>query len=162
MIRLLLVALLGPGAVWADEVFDPAPVEACLEGAASRGEALDCVGRGARACWEAEGSSAPIIVGPCLGAENAYWEARMAAALEELRDRAGQTDADHGGLGRPASAVESLDGAQAAWESFRDAACDYVTAVWGPGSGQGPAWMACVLQRTAEQALWLEERLTID
>ena len=86
----------------------------------------------------------------------------MAAALVELRGRAGGTDADHRGLGWTASAVESLDAAQKAWEAYRDRSCDYVTAVWGPGSGQGPAWMDCVLQRTAEQSLWLEERLTLD
>ena len=53
-------------------------------------------------------------------------------------------------------AYETRVEAQAAWEAYRDLRCSYVTEVWGPGSGSGPAWAECMMRATAEHVLWLE------
>ena len=44
----------------------------------------------------------------------------------------------------------------ATWPAYREARCGYVSARFGPGSGEGPAWMECRMRVTAEHVIWLQ------
>ena len=131
--------------------FEPAVLEDCLAADGRHG----CIGDAARACWSDD--PVTMTVGLCFGAEHAVWEARMAAASDALKklDIAwdiGQREHDF-----DSRAYEARIGAQDAFEAYRDLRCAYVTEVWGPGSGAGPAWAECMMRVTAEHVLWLED-----
>ncbi len=140
------------GTAGADEPsFDPAPTAECL----AAGEGAACIGRAARACWGDD--PVTMTVGLCFGEEHAWWEARMAAARAALKERdiawdLGQREHDF-----PSEAFEQGKAAQAAFLAYREERCAYVAAIWGPGSGSGPAWAECMMRATAEHVLWLED-----
>ena len=45
---------------------------------------------------------------------------------------------------------------QRAWIAYRDARCGYEYSLWQGGTGGGPASVACYMEVTGEQALYLE------
>ena len=153
----LVCAMAGPAA--ADTAFDATPLEACLREAPGRTEKLGCIGQAAEACWQADGNTAPTNAGPCMGKEYAWWQERVDINLAVLRLHGGLAEAERRTLGWPTDVLDSLAAAQATWLAYREEACGYVAALWGPGSGQAVAWMECMMRRTAEHAFWLDERL---
>lgn len=143
--------------------FDPSPTEACVAAstAASRDRAshavLDCVGKAARVCFTSPGGDTTIGMIECLGAENAFWEARLTAAYAARMEESLRADdemARHGSSS--ASLAEALREMQRAWIAYRDATCLHEQAQWRGGTGGGPATMACHMHETARQALRLE------
>jgi uncharacterized protein YecT (DUF1311 family) len=112
---------------------------------------LDCPGQAAQACMTAPGGDSTLGMMACLEAELGYWQGRLDAALAA---RASATTGE--GAEADARIAARLDGMQAAWVAFRDAACLYEQAQWLGGSGAGPATAACHLRETARQALRLE------
>lgn len=128
-------------------------IEACLIEAAL---ASSCIGEGAAACIFRDDSSAAVSVGPCLCAENAVWEARLASSMAVLDAEAAEAFAERVGW-------EGVELAQvvATFEAYRETTCDMESVLWGAGPGAGPAWAACRMQVTAEQALRLERWLEV-
>lgn len=128
-------------------------IEACLIESAL---ATSCIGEGAGACIFRDDAPAAVSVGPCLGAENAVWEARLASSMTVLDVEAAEAFAERVGW-------EGVDLARvvATFEAYREATCDMESALWGAGSGAGPDWAACRMQVTAEQALRLERWLEV-
>ena len=139
--------------------FDPAVTEACL--ADSQGSArLDCVGASAEVCSDSPDGYTTVGMGLCFGKELAYWDARLQAAISELRDIETENDAflDEVNSAAPRS-LTALETMLAAWVQFRTAACGYELSTWGGGSGGGPATTACVMHETADMAMLLEDRV---
>ncbi|KGE04397.1 hypothetical protein HRUBRA_01083 [Pseudohaliea rubra DSM 19751] len=93
----------------------------------------------------------------CLQGEERYWQKRLTAAYAERLQAARKQDEEMTRLGSAAASSEDrLVAMQAAWESYRHAACLYEQAQWMGGTGGGPATMACHMHESARQALKLE------
>ena len=157
----LLAALLPLGARAQEMTFDAGPTEACL--AAATADPAVCIGHAADACMlENPQGETTMGMGFCLSAEWAWWDTRLNAAYAALMDlhRAGDARAKAEGLAAPAVA-EALRDMQRAWIAWRDAACDYERALWGGGTGGGPATAGCLMQQTGVRTLELEGRIAM-
>ena len=160
---MVLAALLAGSAAWGQDGFpvtyDPTVLEACL--ATKIGEdARDCIGIGANHCMQAtQGGGSNAGMGFCLGAERDDWDARLNAAYQNLSEVEKANDAAMAEQPAVPPMAPALQAMQRAWIGFRDAACDYEVTQWGGGSGGGPAWSACTMRMTAEQAVSLQLRL---
>lgn len=144
-----------------DLVFDAAPAQACREAAATAvpGTSAACAGRAADACMQATpGGVSTAGMGGCLAAELDWWDAALNDAYVRLKplETGNDTVLPSGMALRPSAALTDM---QRSWIAFRDARCAYVHAQWGGGTGGGPAELACRLQVTAEQTLFLDARL---
>lgn len=141
-----------------DMVFSPSETETCLAGLGEGQDAEACVGESARVCMEInEGGYSTVGIGACLNRELEYWDARLNAAYHQVRKSAKATDAEMKEIGSSvASQADALRDMQRAWITFRDAACDYERSLWGGGTGGGPATVACHMQHTARQTMYLE------
>ena len=132
-----------------------AVLEACLEGP---GPEVGCIGAAAGLCAATEGRQGGV--GICYGLENAYWEEQVDRVMDALTAPGVTAEAFAERVNWPIP-QPSLAAVQVAFEAYRDAACDMEGALWGNGSGAGPAWMACRMRVTAEHALrldaWLED-----
>ncbi len=156
---LFAVALGGPVRAQPELPFSPAETEACLSQATGPAREI-CVGLSAAACIDTPDGYTTVGMSICLGHELEYWDGRLNAAYETLRESDGRTDAEMAELGSAAPPlVPALREMQRAWISFRDAACAYERAQWGGGTGGGPASVHCAMTITARQALALEDRL---
>ncbi len=154
---------LWPTVLSADPRFSPEATAICVQEVEVRtpglsGHAvLDCVGRAAQACMTTPGGDTTIGMIDCLGAENAYWDARLNAAYAARMAESRQADAETARLGSASASLEdTLRAMQRAWIGYRDAACLHEQAQWRGGTGGGPATMACHMHETARQALKLE------
>lgn len=159
MTRLALIACLAASPALAQQAFDPAPLEACLQAADSDIARQACIGQGSDACMTGELGGSNAGMGLCYGGERDWWDARLNAAFQILlkAEEAAEADAKKFGYAAPPT-VEPLRQMQRAWIGFRDAACEYEHATWGGGSGGPVAVAACQMRLTAEQALALEAR----
>jgi uncharacterized protein YecT (DUF1311 family) len=163
MIRVAFaIAVLAAPVAAQDIMFSPAPTEACL--AAAPTDPATCIGQAADACMlETDGGETTVGMGACLGAELDWWAARLATAETAVAAAAAKTDAEMVAIGATVPMqAPAFDAMRAAWELWRDAACDWERAQWGGGTGQGPATAACLMRITGEQAIalegWLAER----
>lgn len=154
---------LWPAVLSADPVFSSAATETCVQAveAGSPGLSghgvLDCVGRAAQACMMTPGGDTTIGMIECLGAETAYWDARLNAAYAARMAESRRADGEMARLGSAAASLEdTLRAMQRAWIGYRDATCLHEQAQWRGGTGGGPATMACHMGETARQALKLE------
>ncbi|KUF09104.1 lysozyme inhibitor LprI family protein [Pseudoponticoccus marisrubri] len=117
-----------------------------------------CIGLAAEQCMaDTPGGDSTVGMGGCLGAEADWWDGRLNAAYQARLAEAQQADADAAEYGYTAPPQEeTLRAMQRAWIAFRDAKCAWAGALWGGGTGQGPAMADCRMTTTAEQALYLE------
>ncbi|MDF1620109.1 lysozyme inhibitor LprI family protein [Pseudothioclava nitratireducens] len=159
----LLAAMLAGSAAWGQGdlpvAYDASVLEACL--AAKSGDTRrDCIGIAANHCMQASdagGSNAGM--GFCLGAERDDWDARLNAAYQNLLEIEEALDKAMAEVSSAPQSAPALREMQRAWIAFRDAACDYEVTQWGGGSGGSPAWSACTMRLTGEQAIELIGRL---
>lgn len=161
----LALALAGGPA--AAQVYGDRIIDACL--AAHWGGQNDreaCIGIAARACMPVGEGGADVAVS-CHEAEAAQWSAMLDETLDALRfqlanGRADGTPGPDGAPGQGAAAdgpAGALDRAQAAWEAFRDATCDFDAVRW-PDTEIGRADRAeCIMRLTARQVFELQSRL---
>ena len=159
MIRAFCVLALMPLPLAAQEmVFSPVATETCLANMAEGQDPDTCVGESANACMEATpGGWSTIGMSRCYDQERLYWDTRLNAAYRLARAEAKRIDAEMQEIGSSApSQADALRDMQRAWIVFRDASCDYERALWGGGTGGGPASVACHMFMTAEQARFLE------
>lgn len=150
---LTLAFLCGAGTASAEEVvFDPAPVIACLD----QGAQHVCIGAGLDPCARQHGASTGIIES-CLKAEFMYWQTLADRAYAVLEEWDGGIDADTEYRDpQPPSRIAALERTHAAWTTYRDAHCEYVTARWHGGTGAGGAYFRCMMELTGAFALQLQ------
>lgn len=154
MTRFLIPFVLTAGAALADDAgFDEGVLHDCLKNAV--GDVSACIGSAANQCIEESGGgSTNSVVGFCMNAELEVWDRRLNHLYPKLRDQAREMD-ELNGPSAP-SQGEALLRMQREWINFRDKKCAYEEALWGGGSGAGPAWTICMMQATAQQVLYLE------
>lgn len=153
--RLTLALCLLPCAVSAQDVsFDIAPTVECV----AAGQGAECAGLAANLCMErSDAGYSTYGMSHCTDLELTWWDKRLNVAYRAARDRTAQYDAE--GPDYAPSQAEALLEMQRAWISFRDAKCAFVASEWGGGSGAGPAAIWCMMDETAAQTLYLEERI---
>ena len=133
--------------------FGEGPILSCLEDTSVTPVA--CVGLGAADCMTREdGGAATDTITLCHAREAEFWEARLEAAQAALGKKSADWDADLGD--QSMDAAGALDAMVDAWHPYATARCDFVSALWGPGSGAGPALAECQMRALADQALFLE------
>ena len=150
----LLIAPALPGR--AQEHYDADPLADCL----ALGKAEACIAAGAQACLETEAGSSTLGMAYCYTRAREDWDRRLNAAYATAVGEARALDADNAeGPSDLASSEEALRTAQRAWIAFRDAACGWEATRWSGGTGAGPASAACLMELTARQTLFLQDRL---
>ena len=97
-----------------------------------------------------------MTVGLCYAREFEFWEAARVLLEQELAVQDQRIDTDLAELRGAAVAQGAGADVMAAWPAYREARCGYVSARFGPGSGEGPAWMECRMRVTAEHVIWLQ------
>ena len=147
----LALAVLAPGAAWADAPLDRAAAGAveCLE----IGD-RDCIGNTARFCMEATPDGHTTVRQmECLLAEHDGWDRLLNEEYTRARTEAARVD----GADQPDHAVRAdrLRAAQRAWIAFRDANCAMAYALHGGGSLRQISGAQCVLRMTAERTFEL-------
>ena len=160
----VIVALAASGAGAQELAFSAAMTEACIANESEGGDPYGtCVGMAADACMAQPGGYSTVGMSTCFEHERKFWDARLNAAYQRVRDEARATDAEMKEIGASAaSRADALRDMQRAWIAYRDATCDYERSLWGGGTGGGPATVACHMYQTAEQALYLEAQQGIN
>lgn len=160
---LALILLAAPAAAQDEPRFSPAPTLDCLAVNAGTPEAQACIGLSAGDCMETTAiGSTTVGMGYCLDRELTLWDGRLNAAYRDLMAAERRLDAEAKAFGSSAPPrADALRAMQRGWIAFRDARCDYERAQWGGGTGGGPATLACLMQMTGEQALYLEATLAV-
>lgn len=144
-----------------DLIYSNAQTANCLANSEMPEEFTSCVGRSSEACMNANSLGGSTIgMGGCLNYEYEFWDARLNHVYQRVMANAKENDAYNAseGLGAPPSAPALRD-MQRAWIPFRDARCRYEHTLWAGGTGGGPAVVACLMDVTAEQTLFLEQTL---
>lgn len=155
MIRLAACLILAAGGAQAQDIaFSIAGTQACI---AEGYDPQSCAGTSANDCMESPGGYSTVGMGYCLEQEWLYWDERLNTAYTALRADLADMDREMQEYGSNApSQADALREMQRAWIPFRDATCDFERSQWGGGTGGGPATIACLLQMTARQTLYLE------
>ena len=113
----VFVVLAGPAAAQSDPApFSPEPTESCLAAAADPIGQEACVGTAAMACIDGPNGSSNAGMGFCLGAEHAFWDARLNAAYAALLalEEADTSELKELGSAAPSTA-EALRAMERAW-----------------------------------------------
>lgn len=149
MLRLSMVlalALLACTPVRADEFesYDAAPLNACIDAAEDDDEVgmRACLGASAIPCIQAEGGATNGYV-LCWGNEAGTWRERMDAATAHLNASGSYRD------------PERLTAANAAWEAWAQAECEYWAWEEGGGVGEQVDRARCIARVNAERAIAL-------
>ncbi len=158
VLALGLALLAGPAAAQ-DLPFDIRATSTCVEAAYAPQDQSGCIGASADACMATPEGTSTYGMGGCLDAELTWWDDRLNRLYRDLMARHREDDAaDDLPQGAPTRAGTLRD-MQRAWIAYRDAACDHERALWGGGTGGGPATLECLMRLTALQAIHLEESL---
>jgi uncharacterized protein YecT (DUF1311 family) len=124
------------------ESYNPDFVQTCAEGAGADQAALHrCIGVGATACIQADGGATMSHV-LCWSREAETWRELMNGAISDLNTRAYRD-------------AERLAAANAAWETWAEAECDYWAWEEGGGAGEQVDRARCLARVTAERAITL-------
>ncbi len=153
----LALALAAPSPALADLLIDLSIAQACVDAAGPDQAAPGCIGQAANRCMEdsPQGYST-VQMGACLDAELGWWDGLLNTEYRGLMAELEASDAD-----LPAHlAVQAgyLRDMQRAWIRLRDSACAFEASRWQGGTGASPAAIGCLLQRTAQQALFLRNK----
>jgi uncharacterized protein YecT (DUF1311 family) len=136
-----------------DVVFDIAPTETCV----AQGGNEACIGEATSLCFNATDYGFTTVgMVQCISQEYQWWDARLNRVFGDLKaNLAAQDDAFPDEPQQAPALVEM----QRAWIAYRDATCEFERREWGSGTAGRPTYASCLLQETAEQALFLETRL---
>jgi uncharacterized protein YecT (DUF1311 family) len=146
VLALALVSCSTPPAQADDMIDNPEAIATCVAAANGDHSRLEeCRGVIANRCLEQHGPGTMSDV-LCWSAEGDAWDREIAA---EIGRRAQNPDGHD-----PAR----LAAAQAAWEAWRDAECDYWAWEEGGGSGEQVIRVACAVNLTIDRALGLLSR----
>ena len=151
---LLLAVLMVPSAVQAETAADfMSEVPACLANAADSGS-LTCLGDARNICEaKIEGGYSTFGMSQCAQAETDAWNILMNHELQAALAFAKDINASD--VTSPSNAEDAVRASQKTWEQFRDAQCQMEYAKWGGGTMRVTAGGDCLLQTTAERALFL-------
>lgn len=148
------------GAAWADDgptvpLSSTATAE-CYAAASDADARRMCIGKSSNACMDAPGGSTTVGIGACLDDERGWWDAQLNVEYKHAMQLARTSDADmkQDGIDVPSQA-EALKTMQRTWIAFRDQKCSYVASLWTNGTGAGPAYVGCLMDTTADQAIFL-------
>lgn len=127
-----------------------AEIEACL--ASSPDDEQSCRGQQSDRCMETEEGQSTLGMNDCFRNETAAWDEilnrryakAVAAAKERDRDLAESFEPD---------VFASLQTAQRAWITFRDAECDRIYAYSKDGTIKTTEWASCHLRLTSTRAI---------
>ncbi|MFQ5438422.1 MAG: lysozyme inhibitor LprI family protein [Paracoccaceae bacterium] len=147
------------GAFAQDLVYSDTHTASCLDVGTNAQEKSACIGVSANACMEdTEGGFSTVGIGGCLLRELDYWDASLNANYRALMAEMKKQDADNAGYGVTGvqKMADALRAMQRAWIAFRDTSCDFERAKFSNGTGAGPAQLGCLMQMTAERALFLQ------
>ncbi|MGD9295232.1 MAG: DUF1311 domain-containing protein [Roseobacter sp.] len=100
-------------------------------------------------------ASSQVETGQCLADLEETVQAALDVTLKFARQSARELD---GVTGRDV-ALPALETAQARWEDFRAAECDYAGALFGGGSGTGIEIRSCRIELTRQRIKALTARL---
>jgi uncharacterized protein YecT (DUF1311 family) len=115
-------------------------LKAARDAAPSRAES--CIQVVATPCLEGARSTAAEV--QCYDRETSVWDAKLNAAYQKLLAK-----------GDDEEAAEGFRKTQQAWITFRDASCIQAWLVF-KGTMAAPMQAYCRMEKTAQQALWLE------
>lgn len=153
-----IVLVLFPSIAQADDdplTYADTATATCVANSETRAEKTECIGRSSNACQtDTPGGYATVVISGCLSRELDWWDARLNAAYRAARVRT--REYDMGAAPNAPSLAQTLRDMQRAWIPYRDATCAYEAAQWSGGTGAGPAYVACLMQLTGEQTLYLE------
>ena len=140
-------------------VLDIRHTEECLAGTKNN-ERQPCVGQSANVCMQSEAGGSTVGMGFCIDEELQWWDARLNRVYSAYlaKERADDSENESGGYSAPAKAP-ALKDMQRAWIKYRDALCEHAAVQWGGGTGQGPAYLSCLLDETGRQVFVLEDRM---
>lgn len=150
----LLIAVLMPAYVLAQDLsFDANGTDECLVNTDHEDNKSDCIGVSAGSCMQQPGGDSTYGMGFCLDRELQYWDNMLNEAYQQLLSLRRMSDADL--PDNLAVQAETLRDMQRAWITYRDARCGHEASLWQGGTGASPAFLNCMMQLTAEQALYL-------
>ena len=150
---LVVFALMSGPALAQDLTFDHIGTEECLINTGHSGNKVDCIGASASSCMQQPGGDSTYGMGFCLDGETQYWDRMLNEVYQQLRAVMQMSDAE-----LPddlAVQADTLRDMQRAWINYRDARCGHEASLWQGGTGASPAFIQCMMQLTAEQALYL-------
>lgn len=133
---------------------DTNAIEACLtqQAESDSGDFSQCVWIGSSACLSSEGGMSTAGQVNCLSDELDFWDAKLDATHRAALEGAQAIDKEMVELGSAApSLVEALEGTRTSWQEYMKNSCGLAAALFGGGSGAGPAAQACAVEMTAAQ-----------
>jgi uncharacterized protein YecT (DUF1311 family) len=152
-ILILPIALIATPLSAQELSFAPEATETCLYNTAHGDDKSQCIGLAANQCMSSTDGQTTIGMGFCLDAELSYWDGILNSGYQQLRAALQSSDAE---LPETlAIQADQLRDMQRAWIAFRDARCSFEAAQWQGGTGASPAYLACMMTATGEQALYL-------
>ncbi|WP_226553494.1 lysozyme inhibitor LprI family protein [Celeribacter naphthalenivorans] len=96
-----------------------------------------------------------VEIADCVAATEIKATRAMEMMLEFAKSSAQELDEMTGRV----VALPALEASQTAWETYRDAQCDYVGAGFGGGSGTGIAIRSCKVELTRARTKEIESQL---
>ncbi|AMM83570.1 lysozyme inhibitor LprI family protein [Martelella sp. AD-3] len=157
---LAVTALLSASPALADEevVYSNDLVTECVSLAGTEADMRVCAGVSAEACQNASDyGSTTIGLQECAALETKFWDEWLNRTYRELLARAKAADAEAENDPRAnGELAESLRDMQRIWINFRDATCEYEANQYQGGTIAGPVYAGCLLQMTADQAIYLD------
>jgi len=142
-----------------DLSFDISHTKDCLIGK-ERSDRPACIGASANICMQSEVGGSTVGMGFCIDEELNWWDARLNRVYNAYiaREKVDDKDNSQSGFSAPPKAA-ALKEMQRTWIKYRDALCEHAAAQWGGGTGQGPAFLSCLLGETGRQVFVLEDRM---
>jgi uncharacterized protein YecT (DUF1311 family) len=138
--------------------FDISTTESCLvqnglQDGASADDLRPCIGVATGVCMAQPGGDSTYGMGFCLDQELEYWDAILNDRYQVVRRAMVASDTDlPPELGIQADSLRDM---QRAWITYRDTRCGFEASLFQGGTGSSPAFLACAMQVTGEQALYL-------
>ncbi|SNX70266.1 uncharacterized protein DUF1311 [Cereibacter ovatus] len=159
-IALSLLLIAAPLAAVAQPIpFDPAKTEACLAAKKTPAERSACIGVAAAQCLRDTPGATEVEEATCLATETNWWRDRMAPAYDRAMKEAALRDVEFAkSISQGGSRMtDDLELMQAAWKDWSEKRC-FFEAMRRRGKADRMVVAAdCMMRRTAEQALLLED-----
>ncbi|MDJ0612689.1 MAG: DUF1311 domain-containing protein [Rhizobiaceae bacterium] len=123
-------------------------------------ERQTCVGKSANVCMQSDPGNSTVGMGFCLDEELRWWDARLNRVYSSYLASEKRDDQELKNIGSSApEKAPALKEMQRSWIKYRDALCEHEAVQWGGGTGQGPAYLSCLLSETGRQIFVLEDRM---